>query len=49
MLYLQEVLDSLEHIDDDAVNYEISIKLVRMDDAQEAEVTRTFTEAKRVF
>ena len=28
-LYLQEVLDSLEHIDDDAVNYEIFIKLVR--------------------
>jgi len=33
----QEVLDSLEHIDDDAVNYEISIKLVRMDNEQEAE------------
>ena len=39
---IQEVLESLEHIDDDAVNFEFPIKLVRMDDKQEAEVILHF-------
>ena len=33
------MLASLEHIDDDAGNFEFPIKLVRMDDQDEAEVT----------
>ena len=39
---IQEELESLEHIDDDAVNFEFPIKLVRMDDKQEAEVILHF-------